>query len=201
MSSLELIMKQLGNKETLQQLGQSVNAKPTKVKKATELGISTLMEALNRNTNTQEGAEALAKALEQHQDDDVDDISSFLKKVDTNDGAKIIEHILGGKSKSVQAKLAKQTGMDSDQIGKLLIQFAPMILSLLGKKKKEENLDANGVSNITSSLSSLLGAGSSGNNLLGLASSFLDDDDNGAGGIGGNIGGILGGLGSLFKKK
>lgn len=199
MSSLELIMKQLSNKETLQQLGQSVNAKPGKVKKATELGISTLMEALNRNTNTQEGAEALAKALEQHQDDDVDDISSFLKKVDTNDGAKIIEHILGSKSKSVQTKLAKKAGMDSDQIGKLLIQFAPMILSLLGKKKKDENLDANGVSNITSTLSSVLGAGSSGNNLLSLASSFLDDD-NGSGTNGG-IGGILGSLGGLFKKK
>lgn len=198
MNMMELIMDQLSNKETLQQLGQSVKTKPSKVKKAATLGISTLMEALNRNSNTPEGAEALTKALEQHQDDDVSDIQGYLKRVDTEDGAKIIEHVLGNKSKTVQTKLAKKSGMSADQIGKLLIQFAPLILGLLGNKKKEDNLDATGVSNLTSGLSSILGGGSSGGSLLNLASSFLDDS---SGSSSSGLGGILGSLGSLFKKK
>lgn len=203
MNTLETIMKQLNNKDALQQLGNSINAKPDDVKKVAELGIPALMEALNRNTNTQEGAQSLARALEQHQDDDVDDIASFLKNVDTDDGAKIIEHILGGKSSNVTSKLAKKAGMSSEQTRKLLIQFAPLLLGLLGKKKKEDNLDASGVSNLTSTLSSLLGASNnnsgSGSSLLNLASSLLDDDDDDNNSS--SLGSILGGLGSLFGKK
>jgi hypothetical protein len=179
--TLESLLGLLGNKEVVSLLGKSVKAKPTQVKKASELGLSTLLEALNRNTNNQQGAESLAKALEQHQDDDVSDIASFLKNVDTEDGEKILGHVFGNKKRVVENNIAKKTGLDIGQIGSLLTQFAPLVLGLLGNQKKQQNLDSAGVSGLTSMLSGLFGGKKQqgGGNLLSMASSFLDADGDG----------------------
>ncbi len=191
MNLLESLTTQLNNKDVLKQLGQTVNAKPGKVKKAANLSLPVLIEALNRNTNTKKGAEDLTKALEKHQDADISNISGFLKNVDKDDGAKIIQHVLGGNSKQVQKNLSKKTGLDLSQIGGLLVQFAPLILSFLGNKKKEKKLDSAGVSGLTSVIAGMFGQGKKGG-LLGVASQLLDSDE------GGNI---LSGIGSLFGIK
>ena len=56
MISFESIVKQLGGTDVLKQLGASVNASPEQVKKVAQLGLPTLMEAMNRNTNDKKGA-------------------------------------------------------------------------------------------------------------------------------------------------
>jgi len=58
--------------------------------------IGTTAGALGRNANTSEGAAALAGALDRHQDDQVDDVDGFLNNVNTNKGAKMLQHILAG---------------------------------------------------------------------------------------------------------
>jgi hypothetical protein len=178
MNIQDLIMKQLGNPEVLDQLGKTVGANPEQVQKVAQLGLPTLLEALNRNAGTPEGAQALAGALEQHQDANVDDLAGFLQNVDTQDGANILQHVLSDKSGRVQNNLARQTGLDGSQVSGLLQQFAPLLLGLLGNQKKEENLDAAGVAGLTSQLTNTLG-GSGGGGLMGLASQFLDSDKDG----------------------
>ena len=55
-------------------------------------------------------AEGFVKALTQHAKDDTSDLTGFLGKVDLNDGAKIIGHLLGsGKDETVK-KAAKASG-------------------------------------------------------------------------------------------
>ena len=200
MASFESMIKQLESSSVLKQLGDSVGAEPEQVKKAAQLGLPTLMEAMNRNTNDKKGAESLTSALDKHAGIDLGDISGFLGGVDTDDGSKILGHILGGKNDSIQKSIAKKTGLNASQIGSLLVKFAPLLLSFLGNKKKEENLDANGVSGLTSTLSGLFGGGSSsssgiGGSLLGMASNLLDgkddDDDDNGGGLLGTIGGFF----------
>ena len=201
MISFESLAKQLGDSNVLEQLGNAIGAKPEQVEKAEALALPTLMEALNRNTNSKKGAEALSEALEQHVGEDVDDVAKYLKNVDTKDGEKILGHVFGDKSDQVAKGIAKKSGLDVKQIGGLLVQFAPLILSFLGNKKKEENLDSDGVSGLTGALSGLFGGGSGGSsggstggNLLSMAGSLLDGKDDGDGG-----GGLLGSLGGLFK--
>jgi len=221
MISFEDLTSQLVGDDVLKQLGKSVGAKPTKVQKATMLSIPTLMEALNRNTNNKQGAKALAKALDQHDNEDVDDVGSFLKNVDTEDGQKILSHIFGEKSDQVQKGIAKQSGVSKGKIGNLLIMLAPLLIAYLGRKKKEDNLDASGVSNETSLLSGLFGggggglfggggggllggllgggnsgSGNSGGGLLDMASSFLGSGENNNSSSGG---GLLSGLANFFK--
>ncbi len=198
MISFEALTKQFANKDVLAQLAKSVGGDTGKVGKAAALGLPAIMEALNRNTNDAKGAEALSGALDKHKGANLDDIAGLLKNVDLKDGEKIIDHVFGDKSESVAKSISKKTGLDTGQISKLLIQFAPVILDFLGNKKEEEGLDAGGLSGLTSTLSGLFGGGSSssgGGNLLSIASSFLDDgDDEDDGGMD-----LLGILGGLFK--
>jgi hypothetical protein len=175
MDIADLIKGQL-NQSMLNQLGQSTDASPSKVKKLVNLGMPALLQAMQRNASSTDGADALAKALDQHKEDPVDDISDFLKHVDTSDGSKILEHVFTSKNERVQKNLAKKTGLGQDQVGGLLTQLAPLVMGVLGKQKIEQGLDAKGVSGL---LNQVLGqTGSSG--LIRQATKILDTDKDGS---------------------
>jgi len=175
MDVLKLIIDQLNNPETLKKLGQTVGADPSQVQKVTQLGVPALLQALGNNAGNSDKANALANALDQHKDDDVEDIDGFLNKVNTNEGAKMLQHIFAGKNNSVQNKLASQSGLDSGQVTGLMSQLAPLLLGALGQQKKQQNLDASGLSGL---LSGLLGSGGK-NGLMGMVTNLLDSDDDG----------------------
>jgi len=179
MDIMELITSQLSNPEALKKLSKSVNADESQVEQLTQLGMPVLLEALNRNASTPQGAAALADALDSHKDDNVSDLMGFFDNVDTTDGAKILQHVLSDKNDRVQNSLARQTGMDANQVAGLLSQLAPLLLGALGNQKKDQNLDASGVSGLTSSLTGMLGQSEKGG-LLGLAMQMLDADKDGS---------------------
>lgn len=178
MNDLSELLNLLNNKETLSQLGKTVKAKPDQVKSLAEAAIPTLMEALSRNASTPQGASSLNKALQKHQSNDLSDLMGFFNGVDTNDGSKIIGHVLGNKEASVENKLASKTGLDVTQVAGLLSQFGPLIMSFLGSQKKQTNTSVDGLAGLTSGLGAMLG-GSNPNDLLGMASKFLDADGDG----------------------
>lgn len=179
MDIIELITSQLSNPEALKKLSKSVNADESQVEQLTQLGMPVLLEALNRNASTPQGAVALADALDSHKDDNVSDLMGFFDNVDIADGAKILQHVLSDKNDRVQNTLARQTGMDTNQVAGLLSQLAPLLLGALGNQKKDQNLDASGVSGLTSSLTGMLGQSDKGG-LLGLAMQMLDADKDGS---------------------
>ncbi len=188
MDIIKLITSQLNNQETLNQLGQSVGANPDQVQKLTQMGMPMLLQALGQNASTQEGAAALSSALEQHQDDDVADINGFFKGVNTQDGAKILQHILPGKTEKVQQNLARETGLDAGQVSGLMTQLAPLLLGALGQQKKQQNLDVAGISGM---LGGLLGQGGD-KNMMGMVKNLLDADNDGN--IMDDVGKLLGGF-------
>lgn len=174
MDMLKLITEQIGNPETLGKLGKAVSAKPDQVEQVSQMGMQTLLQALGRNAGTSEGAASLAAALDGHKDDEVEDINGFLDKVDTKDGAKILQHVFGAKNESIQAKLAKQTGMDTSQVAGIMTQLAPLLLGTLAKQKAKDNLDPPGIAGM---LSGLMGQGGGG--MMDMVSDLLDADNDG----------------------
>jgi len=175
MNDLNDLLNLLNKKETLSQLGNSVQAKPDQVQRLAQSAIPTLLEALNRNASTPSGAQSLNKALQQHQNKDLGDLMGFFNGVDTGDGSKIIGHVLGKKTDSIENKLAQSTGLDVAQVAGLLSQFGPLLLSFLGNQKKQSDSSTDSLS---SGLGALLG-GNNSNDLLGMASKFLDADGDG----------------------
>lgn len=188
------ILNSLQDKQAVSQLTKSVGADSNQVKKAVELGLPMLMQAMGNNAKTPQGAASLAKALDQHKDDSLDDVMGFLKGVDINDGKKILGHVFNQKTQTVQKNLAVQTGMSSNQVENLLAQLAPVVLGALGKEKSQKGIDANGLTSMIPMLTGLLGSGSN-NDVLGMAAKLLDA--NGDGDIMDDVSNLIGGF---FKK-
>jgi hypothetical protein len=192
MNLLDMLTGQLSDNNTLNQLGKSAGANSSQVQQLVQLGLPLLMQAMGKNSSTTEGAQELTAALDQHKDADVNDIPGFLNKVDTNDGAKIVKHVLGEENEQVQRNLAKKTGMDASQVSSILTMLAPLVMGYLGQQKKEQNLDANGVSGM---LTNTLGQ-SSNSEMMNMATQLLDADKDGS--FIDDVGDMLG---KLFKKK
>ena len=192
MNLLDMLTGQLSDNNTLNQLGQSSGADTNQVQQLVQVGLPLLMQAMGKNSSTTEGAQELTAALDQHKDADVNDIPGFLNKVDTNDGAKIVQHVLGEENEQVQKNLAKKTGMDTSQVSSILTMMAPLVMGYLGQQKKEQNLDASGVSGLlTNTLSQ-----SSNSGMMNMATQLLDADKDGS--FIDDVGDMLG---KLFKKK
>jgi hypothetical protein len=139
MDLVSLLTRQLSDPKVLEQLGSSVGVNKKKTQQVAQEALPALLGALQQNAANPDGAKALNKALEDHKDDQVDDILGFLKHVDTNDGAKMLQHIFGQQKEAVQTNLAQKAGVENNQVLDLLTQLAPLVLGALGNQKKQEN--------------------------------------------------------------
>ncbi len=190
MDIFNLLNEQMNDRDTLDKLGRSVGAGPAQVQQLAQIGLPALLQALGRNAATSEGAESLANALDQHQDDNVDDLNGFLNNVNREDGANILQHIFADSNAGVQDRLAQKTGMETDQVMGLMAQLAPLLLGTLAKQKKQQNVDQSGIADMLGGMMQQ-DAGNK-NNFMKMATDLLDADKDGS--IVDDIGGMLKGF-------
>lgn len=173
------------------------------------MAMPVLMGAMQRNASTPEGASGLLGALTgKHTGGILENLGGlFDGGVDqsvTNDGAGILGHILGNKQPAVENALSQKSGIDAGSVAQILKVAAPILLGVLGKQAKQNNVsDANGLSGLLGGMS---GGGSKQQSLI---ESFLDADGDGSilddvagmllsgggkkkGGLGGLLGGLFG---------
>jgi hypothetical protein len=175
------------------------------------MGLPVLMAAMKRNAATPQGAEGLMGALNSKHDgsilDNLDGL--FSGGVDANvinDGSKILGHVLGAKQQNVENTLGAKAGMDANSVAQILKIAAPLLMGMLGKQTKQQNV--NNSSGIEDLLGGLLG-GSSAQQEQNFLESILDADGDGSiiddvagmmlddnkkqGGLGSLLGGLFGG--------
>lgn len=182
---IEQLIQQFLDGNVQKSLSKTVDAKPEEVSKLTELAVPTLLAGLGKNSSTDEGANSLLDALSQHEDKDVSNLENALKYVDTEDGSKIIGHIFGSNTEKVKDNLAKESGLDNNQVSGILNQLAPLLMGTLGQEKKAGSLDTG---SLTQVLLGLVGSGSKGGVLDFVLNMFDGDGD----------GGLLDVVGNLF---
>jgi hypothetical protein len=188
MDIFKLLNEQMSDSDMLDKLGRSAGAGPSQVQQLAQMGLPALLQALGRNASTSEGAASLAHALDQHQDDDVDDLDGFLNNVDREDGAKILQHIFADKNAGIQNRLAQKTGMETNQVMDIMEQLAPLLMGTLAQQKKQRNVDQSGIADL---LGGMLQQGEgSNNNFMNMAMDLLDADNDGS---------IMDDLGGMFK--
>ena len=137
-----------------------------------------LLGGMAVNASSEEGAGKLTAALKKHEGAEI----ANLDEVDTNDGQKIVNHVLGDKEQDVARALGSQGGGGlGDLVGKLLPVLAPIVMAFLAKQmgggSSSSSSDSSG--GIGDLLGGLLGGGSS--------------NSSSGGGIGDLLGGLLGG--------
>jgi hypothetical protein len=79
--------------------------------------------------------------------------------------------------------------MDSNQVSSILAQLAPLVMGFLGQQKKQQNLDASGISGLLTNT-----LGQSGSGMMNMAAQLLTDKD---GNIMDDVGNLMG---KFFKK-
>lgn len=115
-----------------------------------------LTKALAKNSSTPQGASSLLGALDRDHDGSVlDDVVGLLTgnmaggySSKTLNGIGILGHLLGARQNFVVEAIAKMTGLHQNQTAMLMIRLAPLVLGMLGKKKKQENLNERGLSDL-----------------------------------------------------
>ncbi len=171
------------------------------------MALPLLMGAMKKNASTTEGAQGLMSALSNKHDggilNNLGDL--FAGGVDDSvkqDGAGILDHVLGGKQSQVENAISQKSGVSSSSVANILKIAAPILMGMIGQKKQQQNVSDHG--GIRSLLDSMMGGGHQADKQQSLIESFLDSDGDGSilddvaslalGGKKGGIGGMLGGL-------
>ena len=176
--------------QDLQALTSKLGGDESQVKSGLGLALPAILEALNKNTNTIEGAESLNKALEKDHDGSIlDNVSGFLNNPEAENGLGILGHLFGDKTPNVAQAVSKTSGLDQNNSMQLLMTLAPLVLGILGKQKK-----TNGLNGLTSMLSSNLTQ--SNPDVMSLVTGLLDSNKDGN-----FLDEALGMLGGLFGRK
>ena len=189
---------------TLQSLSRSVGTDEQTTQRAMMAALPVILGAMNKNTNDPRGAQSLASALERDHDGSLlDHLGGFLGgagggmgsapsvNAKATDGGGILGHIFGSKLNQVEQGVGKATGMDAQQVTKLLMMAAPLVMAYLGRQKRQQNLDAGGLSDLLQREAAQTRQAAP-NDLLGTIGSFLDRDGDGSP-IDDVLGGLLGG--------
>ncbi len=195
---LDLLNSDLG-KNIISGVSGSTGTDQNKTSSVLTMAMPVLMKAMERNASTPEGAQGLMNAINNKHDGSIlDNLGGlFGGGVDDsvkNDGDKILGHILGSKQQGVQQILGQKAGLDSGSVGDILKVAAPILMGVLGKQAKQNNVSSQ--SDISGLLGGLLGGSSSSNE-----QSFLEKilDADGDGSVVDDVAGMI--LGGSNKKK
>ncbi|MEG2037443.1 MAG: DUF937 domain-containing protein [Ruthenibacterium sp.] len=202
MALLDTLVSELVGTKSVAALSKSAGADSSQVQQVVAAALPLLLSGMHQNASTEEGAASLSKAMEQHAGNAKSSTSAMLKEADADDGKKIVKHVLGDNTTDITKKLSKKSGLTSAQITTILATLAPVVLSLMGSHKQEQQADST-PSGLTGLLASaLLGGSASGKSggldLSSVASALLGGGQGGnsdEGGLGGLLGGLLGGGG------
>ena len=128
------------------------------------MALPVLMKAMERNASTPEGAEGLMGAISgKHNGSILDNLGGLfgggVNEEVTNDGDKILGHVLGNKRAGVEQVLGQKAGMDSSSVDSILKVAAPILMGILGKQASQNNVSSS--SGIGDLLGGLLGGASS----------------------------------------
>ena len=182
MFSLEDLLGQQQGNQAVEQISQQVGTNPTMTNTAIQMALPMILNSLANNAKQPQGAESLNNALQQHDGVVLDNLGSYIgganSQAASSDGLGILGHIFGGNQGAVAQQVSQKSGMDIGQVAQLMITLAPIVMGFLGKKKQEQNLDANGLQNMLGEQQQTMQT--SGNPMMDMVSGMLDRDKDGS---------------------
>ena len=207
-SILDLLQSEAG-RSIVDGVSRSTGTDKAKTNDALTMALPVLMKAMERNAKSDpDQAQSLMNALSNKHDGSIlDNLGSlFNGGVDEpvkNDGDKILGHILGRKKEGVEQVIGQKSGLSSAQVANILKIAAPILMGMLGRKARQNNVNSKG--DLGGLLEGMLG-GTQTRKEQGFLEKILDADGDGSAidDVAGMIlgrgrssssgGGILGGL-------
>lgn len=166
--------------QDLGQLAEQVGGNEGQVKNGVMAALPAMLTALSKNTGTEKGAQELNNALETKHDGSIlNNLSGYLSNPDLKDGAGILNHLFGSQTSNVVNAVSQSSGLDSNGSMKMLQMLAPVLMGMLGQQKKQNNLDAEGIGNLTSMLASNFGSEAGASGIMEAVTNLLDANKDG----------------------
>lgn len=136
-------LKQHLTPATIQQMSASIGADPATTSKAVSMALPALLGGLTRNASKPQGAQDLDRALNDHNGSILDNLGGLLGGAASGGiGGAILGHIFGSRRGPVEQGVGKATGLDAQQVAKLLMMLAPIVMGVLGRMKQQKGIDA-----------------------------------------------------------
>ena len=126
MNLLSLLLGSMTEENSVGTIAKKTGLSSKQITKLLLLAIPILMKAMTNNASSQAGESSLLGALAQHSSKK--SMAEQMQEADEEDGAKIIGHILGSNSGAVN-EMQTETGLDPQQIAKVLSIIAPSMLN------------------------------------------------------------------------
>ena len=176
MDILEMVKGHLGD-DVISQLGDAIGGSKEQTSAGIGAALPTLLGALSRGSQSEGGQNAILGFLDKDGDGDImDDLQGYIGGGnDTHGGSGIVEQFLGGKKGNVESAISQNSGLNKEASSNLLNQLAPMVMSVLGKQKKEGGMDVNSILGLLQSQGQSTQKG--GN--MGFVANLLDQDGDG----------------------
>ena len=166
--------------QDLGNLASQVGGNEGEVKNGVMAALPAMLAALGKNAGTEKGAEELNNALEKKHDGSIlDNLSGYLSNPDLKDGAGILNHLFGNQTSNVANAVSQSSGLDTNGSMKMLQMLAPILMGMLGQQKKQNNLDAKGLGNLTSMLASNFGSEAGASGIMETVTNLLDANKDG----------------------
>lgn len=178
---MQLLEGELGN-ELINGLSNETHVEKDKTAEVLSMALPLLMGAMKKNTRKSEMADGLMGAVgsDRHDGSILDDLGGLFQggvnQEVLDDGNGILGHLFGGQQPEVENQLSKRTGLDTANIGKMLMTLAPIAMGLLGRQTRQQNINSSG--DLNTLLGSMLGGQPTQNRDL--ITSLLDADGDGS---------------------
>ena len=184
------IFNMLGGMGQAQQtVGNQLGTNPQQTEAALEAAVPLLLGAMTRNATQPGGLDALAAAVNQHDDSAILGFQQG-RVPDLNEGQKILGHVFGGQQQAAANALSQRAGINPQMAMQILMMVAPLILSYLSNRSRAQGGQMGGNMGGQLGLPGGLGGqmGGLGSILGGLLGGGM------AGGAAGGLGSVLGGM-------
>lgn len=191
----QLLNGALGQQAT-QLISSQLGIDANQAQSAIGLALPTILNALNNNASTEEGATALTNAIaNDHNGSGLADLASLAQNALGGDGASILKHILGNSEQNVANAVSQNAGIGSGQASQVMQILAPIVLNALGNQSQQQGGGIN-ISSIAGILSNIVGnQQQQAPQHQDLISKLLDRNNDGN-----VVDDVVGMLGNLFKK-
>jgi hypothetical protein len=136
-SIYDTVVEQLGG-ANLTQLSQQIGADEATTSRAVQAALPVLLGGLARNAASPNGAASLSGALDDHRGGTIANLGGLLGNPAAGPGAGILGHIFGQKRDAVEQGVGQATGLGQQQIGKLLMVLAPIVMAALARRQQAQ---------------------------------------------------------------
>ena len=126
-----------GMGQAQQQVSNQLGTDPRQTESALEAAVPLLLGAMTRNAAQPGGLDALAAAVNQHDDSAILGFQQG-QMPDLNEGQKILGHVFGGQQQAAANALSQRAGINPQMAMQILMMVAPLILSYLSNRSRAQ---------------------------------------------------------------